>query len=167
MKALILPTSNKHSQISKPNPTHIAKSLLILAFGLVLVSSFGQSVSTYTTTGSFNVPTGVTSITVECWGGAGAGGGRSGSNGQGGGGGGGAYASKTISVTPLATINFVVGTGGTGGTGNGPSGLDTYWDDGSQVLAKGGGGGQSNASASTATATKFTISVFSTRLYSW
>ena len=69
---------------------------------------------TFNSNGTFNVPAGVTSITVQAWGGGGAGGGSTpGANateGRGGaGGGGGAFASRTISVTPLSTLNIVVG----------------------------------------------------------
>ncbi|MCC6576060.1 MAG: hypothetical protein IT228_01855, partial [Flavobacteriales bacterium] len=44
---------------------------------------------TYTTSGSFTPPAGVTQVVVECWGAGGRGGTRT-TNGQGGGGGGGA-----------------------------------------------------------------------------
>src|SRR5690606_23116438 len=57
--------------------------------------------------GSYQVPAGVSSITVEAWGGGGRGGSRtSGNSNTGfGGGGGGAYARSTLSVTPLSTYN--------------------------------------------------------------
>lgn len=98
---------------------------------------------TFTTSGQWQVPDGVTSIVVEAWGGGGAGGGRGASTGQSGGGGGGAYASSTISVVPLQTYNYTVGAAVSGGTGNGPDGNPTFWNDGSQVKATGGKGGAS------------------------
>lgn len=78
--------------------------------------------------GTWTVPCGVTSITVEAYGGGGgAGGGGGGSNGGlfntrgGGGGGGGGFATITINVTPGATFTYSIGAGGCGG-GNGGDG---------------------------------------------
>jgi hypothetical protein len=94
----------------------------------------------YTTAGNhtWTAPTGVTSVTVECWG-AGGGGGAS----AGGGGGGGAYSLQSVSVTPGNNYSLSVGSGGAGaanGTGDGGSnGGDSSFA--SQVLAKGGTGG--------------------------
>lgn len=76
--------------------------------------------------GTWTVPCGVTSITVEVYGsGGGAGGGGGGSNGGffstrgGGGAGGGAYTSITITVIPGATFTYNIGTSGCGGSGGG------------------------------------------------
>lgn len=78
--------------------------------------------------GSWVVPCGVTSITVEVYGGGGgAGGGGGGSNGGffntrgGGGGGGGGFTTTTINVNPGATFTYSIGAGGCGG-GNGSDG---------------------------------------------
>lgn len=98
--------------------------------------------TTFTASGSWQAPAGVTSVTVEAWGGGGAGGGRT-TNGVSGGAGGGAYASKTITVTPLTSYSYTIGAGGVGGTGNGPNGADTLWADGSALKAAGGKGGAS------------------------
>ena len=107
-----------------------------------------QTTVPFSATGTTNwtVPAGVTSITIECWGGGGAGGGvpsNSGTARTGRGGGGGAYAVKTLAVTPNQTVTVIVGTGGTGGTGNGPAGGDSYaqYASSTVVLAKGGTGG--------------------------
>ena len=64
-------------------------ALYILCFE----KSYSQSPRTFTTSGTFIVPTGVTSIQVEAWGGGGAGGAVTGSanNTSAGGGSGGAY----------------------------------------------------------------------------
>lgn len=105
---------------------------------------------------SFNVPAGVTSITVKLWGGAG-GGGAGGSLGAGGAGGGGGYTSATFSVTPLETLTIDVGGGGGGGTypgsnsgGGGGGGGHSEVRRGGTVLALaaggGGGGGGDNSS---------------------
>jgi len=69
--------------------------------------------STFTNSGSFIVPSGVTQITMKAWGGGGKGGSRSGSRGGAGGGGSGAYSTITIAVTPGETIYYSSGTGST------------------------------------------------------
>jgi len=100
------------------------------------ITLFGQDVTVpgpggcnaATLSGTFPVPCGVTSVTVELYGGgAGGGGGADGSNGGvfcgnnrgGGGGGGGAYTIITINVTPGSVFNYSVGAGGCGGNGEG------------------------------------------------
>lgn len=103
-----------------------------------------QSV-TFTSSGIWTVPTGVTQITVEAWGGGGAGGNISGGNtiGIARGGGGGAYARGTLNVISGTIYTVVVGNGGSnpGGSGN-PSLFGT----GPLILAAGGNGGSSNTS---------------------
>jgi len=100
---------------------------------------------TYTSSGNFVVPAGVTSIMVEAWGGGGGGGGRANSgSGGAGGGGGGAYARDTVTVVPGNTYSVTVGAGGPGGpAGDNPGspGGDSYFDAGANVLAKGASGG--------------------------
>lgn len=94
---------------------------------------------TYTTPGSytFTVPAGVTSLTIECWGGGGRGGLGSGGAG-GGGGGGGAYAKKTsLSVTVGENLTVNVGAGATLVAVAG----DTWVKDTFTVLAKAGSNG--------------------------
>ena len=112
--------------------------------------SGGQGSTTYTVgSGTFTVPSGVTSLQVELWGGGGAGGNgdTGGSNVDGGGGGGGGYLKKnSLTVTGAQTIAYVVassavgnvqGTAGTGPDGNQSSVASIYY-------ANGGKGGQSN-----------------------
>lgn len=97
---------------------------------------------TFKTSGHFKVPAGVTSITIESWGGGGAGGGSNNAN-PGGGGGGGAYTKVTgHAVTPGDNIAVVVGAGGVGvSKGNGGNGGDSYI--GSYICrASGGAGGK-------------------------
>lgn len=116
-----------------------------IVFGIFIFLSpilFGQTIQTLTSSGSFVVPCGVTSITVQCWGGGGAGGGATGNPSGGGGGAGGAYSYSVIGVTSGATINYTVGNGGNGGTGNGPSGENTSF--GGVVAVGGAGGSRSN-----------------------
>ncbi|KKS58205.1 MAG: PE-PGRS family protein [Candidatus Nomurabacteria bacterium GW2011_GWA2_42_41] len=77
---------------------------------------------TFASNGTFTVPAGVTSITVEVWGGGGAGGPGGASQNYtgywtytaGGGGGSGGYAKSMFTVTPGATYSIVVGAGGSG-----------------------------------------------------
>lgn len=81
----------------------------------------------------FDVPTGVTEIQVDLWGGGGGGGDQF--NALGGGGG---YVSATLSVTPAETLTVYVGQGGQS-SGQGAGG--TFILRGSAVLAVAGGGG--------------------------
>jgi len=96
---------------------------------------------------TFTAPAGVTSVTVECWGGGGGGAGcgvSGGSNTGGPGGGGGEYARDTIAVTPGNTYNYHVGAGGAGGANNndGVDGDDTFFTgDTVTVFANGGSKG--------------------------
>lgn len=91
-------------------------------------------ISTYTSSGIFVVPSGVTSVTAKVWG-AGGGGGAASSNKVGAAGGGGAYAESTLSVTAGTTLTVTVGTGGSGGFYNASRG------------GGGGGGGYSMVSS--------------------
>lgn len=104
--------------------------------------SHGSEMSDTIGAGSWIVPAGVTKVAVLCIG-AGGGGSSGGSAafGGGAGGGGGASAFKVLDVTPLDTIGYNVGAGG-GMASPGANGGDTYWSDGSEVLAEGGVGGE-------------------------
>lgn len=122
----------------------------------VLFSNSGSA--TYTGSGSFEVPNGVTSITVKAWG-AGGGGGAGGTSGVGGSGGGGGFAQATLSVTGGETLDIIVGTGGgegtypsTSGGGGGGGGRSAIERSGTPlVIAAGGaGGGGGDNSSSTA-----------------
>ncbi len=85
------------------------KSITIVSMLIFTNMAFSQvSPQVYTASGSFVVPSGVTSITVEAIGEGGSGGGNGG-----GGGGGGGYASGTYTVTPLSTLTITIGSGGT------------------------------------------------------
>ncbi|WP_139189584.1 MULTISPECIES: T9SS type A sorting domain-containing protein [Rhodonellum] len=67
----------------------------------------------FTSDGTFFVPQGVTTITIESIGGGGRGGTRTNSGNATGGGGGGAYSSSTIDVIPGEPLKIVVGQGAT------------------------------------------------------
>ncbi len=113
---------------------------------------YGAGAPVFSGTGSYNfdVPQGVTSMTVKTWGaGGGAGGGASGGALSGIGAGGG-FAQATISTTPGETLTVYVGGAGgggpSGGTFNGSGGGGGGWSGvkrsaTSLVIAGGGGGG--------------------------
>lgn len=105
--------------------------------------AFGQTTEPITTTGAgtWIVPCGVTSITVEAWGAGGAGGGCTSNNDSGDGGGSGAYTSGIFAVTAGSNIAYTIGTGGVGSTINGTDGGDTTI---LGMIAGGGQGGDSN-----------------------
>ena len=81
-----------------PNVARVMQKRGLLGSGSVLVS---QSITT-PGAGTFTVPAGVTSLTIEVWG-SGASGSPSGSSTTPGGGGGG-YAKSIVSVTPAQTV---------------------------------------------------------------
>jgi len=120
---------------------------LALVFSLIsFYCAFAQVTQTFTTSGSFTVPTacgGVTSLSIECWGGGGggAGDGNTGAS-TGGGGGGGGYSVGVIAVVPGEIIPFTVGGGGAAGAhtsgAGGAGGATTFLT----VSANGGAGGQ-------------------------
>ena len=118
--------------------------LLVVAMGLV-AAAVGQVTVPYLATGSFTPPTGVTSVTVECWGGGGHGSTQS-SNGQGGGGGGGAYARSTLTVVPGTPYTVTVGAGSTSVAAGG----DSWFNTAGTILAKGGSSVANNTAAGAA-----------------
>ena len=100
---------------------------------------FASGVQGFTTSGSFTVPAGVTTVEVEVWG-AGSGSFASTSSAPSGGGAGGGYARRRIAgLTPGQAIPVTIGAGGTAGTtttGPGPGGTSSF---GTFVSATGGG----------------------------
>lgn len=121
----------------------LSKKNLILALLLQFVTVAGLAQSqTFTTSGTFIVPPGVTSITVEAWGGGGKGGTRT-SNGTGGGGGGGGYARKVITVIPGNSYTVTVGLGSTSTADGG----DSWFDSNTTILANGGNSVSNNNSS--------------------
>lgn len=120
---------------------------LYIIFSLILFTSISYkansqvSSQTFTTSGTFIVPAGVTSITIEVVGA----GGDGGNNGTGGGGGGG-YASGIYTVTPLSTLPVTIGINGGGASGTTVVGSfiqATGGENGVSVANPGVGGGGS------------------------
>lgn len=93
--------------------------------------------------GSWTVPCGPSSITVEAWGGGGAGGKATVRGQTTGGGGGGAYAKKTFAVNSGDSFSYEIGSGGSGST-TVRDGKDSWFGSVSQMLAKGGKGVSDN-----------------------
>jgi len=108
-----------------------------------------HGVQTFTSSGTFTVPAGVTSVSVELWGGGGGSGGAVPNN-AGSGGAGGGYANKLVTgLTPGSTVAVTVGVGGAaGGAGGGNGGAGGASSFGAFVSATGGGGGPGNSTAS-------------------
>ncbi len=123
-------------------------ALLFLLFSEVATAQTTVSFTQPGTT-TYVIPQGVTSITVQAYGGGGAGGSNNGAHGDssGSGGGGGAYTSTTLSVTAGATYYVTVGAGGVAATGLGGSGGSSWINtsntaSGAPVLAAAGSGGR-------------------------
>lgn len=100
--------------------------------------------TTFTSSGTFTVPSNVGSVNVLVV----AGGGGGGFNCGGGGGAGGVVTNSSFAVTPGANITVVVGSGGAGGTNiNGYNGGNGGNSSFSSISALGGGGGGAYAAA--------------------
>jgi hypothetical protein len=111
------------------------KIITTILFLFITFLGYSQITQTYTTSGSFTVPAGVTSVTVEAWGGGGKGGSKSGGGGvEYGGGGGGAYAIKAVAVTPGVSYTVTVGSGSISTAAGG----DSWFSSNTVILAKGG-----------------------------
>lgn len=122
--------------------TTFGKFCLLAVLMLLAGSAFCQT-QTFTADGTFTVPAGVTSITVEVWGAGGRGASMSNTTSRGGGGGGGAYARKIIAVTPGSTHAVKVGLGSTSTS----AGDDSWFGSTATVLAKGGNSAANNSTA--------------------
>ena len=120
----------------------------LLAFSTGLVQAANTVSVPFIISGTWLCPAGVTSVQVECWGGGGAGGTAVrpvATTATGGGGAGGAYAKlNSFAVTPGNTYTVTVGAGGVSvstDTQKVPGG-DSWFNNSSTVLAKGGQGGE-------------------------
>lgn len=123
------------------NSARLKAFMWMLLVGAMWVSSVAHAVQdSFTSSGNWTAPAGVTSVTVEAWGGGGGGGAATGNPARGGGGAGGQYASRVLTVVPGNTYAFVVGAGGTGTAAAGGPGGDTSFA-ATSVVAKGGAGG--------------------------
>jgi hypothetical protein len=132
-----------------------------LSLILLLISFFGysQSPTTFTSSGTWICPQGVTSIQVEAWGAGGAGGGATGNPSAGGGGAGGAYVKNlSLTVIPGTSYSVTVGTGGAGnaaangGNGNPSTFALTVTPSTYIIKSVGGNGGLVSSSDSTSAA---------------
>ncbi|NEW82363.1 MAG: hypothetical protein GZ094_08365 [Mariniphaga sp.] len=148
---MLLPT-HRNSQIANSSLRQLIKIKAIFRTTMFLTAllllpgiynfGWGQATQSFTTSGSFTVPSGVTSITVECWGGGGAGGGNTTNSSDGGGGGaGGAFASKVVTVIPGNTYTVTVGGVKAGTNGAGASGNPSWFGSIGTVYSEGGAGG--------------------------
>ncbi len=129
------------------------KFLFVLC-SLFSFSTQAQTVNTYTTSGTWVCPVGVTSVVVETWGGGGAGGGiPTLTTGAAGGGGGGGYTKAVQAVVPGNLYSYVVGTGGIATTGAGSNGNPSSFNGATATIANGGvgGAGGSNGAGGTGT----------------
>jgi hypothetical protein len=98
----------------------VKTSFLFVLLLFVYNNGYSQTTTdSYTSSGTWVCPAGVTSATVETWGAGGGGGSRTSGSAAYGGGGGGAYSVSTINVTPGTTYYLSVGSGGTSGGSNG------------------------------------------------
>lgn len=103
----------------------------------IIIYGYSQTTQTFSNSGTFTVPTGVTSLTVEAWGGGGKGGSIVSATNAVGGGGGGAYAKKIMTVVPGEQYTYVVGTGSTSNAAGGDSSFSSLAPT-TLVRAKGG-----------------------------
>jgi MSHA biogenesis protein MshQ len=129
-------------------PTHpLAGWAVPLFIALLLIAFSAQAVTdTFTASGTWTAPAGVTSVVVEVWAGGGAGGGNTTGSDGGGGGGGGGYSKSTIAVVPGNNYTVTVGAGGTGVVGgNGNAGGQSFFISAATVRANGGAGGATPA----------------------
>ena len=99
------------------------------------VSALVPNMQVFTTNGTFTVPTNVTRIKVELWGGGGGGGKGNSSGWNGGGGGAGGYAFNNFNVLPGTNFPVTVGIGGTN------TAAGTFSSFGTLISATGGGAG--------------------------
>ncbi len=118
--------------------------------------------NTYNSSTTWQVPAGVTSVTISAWGAGGGSGGSTNSGAQvrvagGGGAAGGAFAGSTVSVNAGDVYSINIGAGGTAGVGGiagtGGTGGNSYVSNnvpsGLAVLAQGGAGGGNGTIAGT------------------
>jgi hypothetical protein len=105
-----------------------------------------DSISVFTSGGTWTRPTGCTKALMFVTGGGGGGGGSNAYTAAGGGGAGGT-AIKYLDVTSIGSSTITIGTGGAGntGTGNGTGGGNSSWADGTNTITGvGGSGGTGN-----------------------
>jgi hypothetical protein len=126
----------------------VVKSLNGLTDFVTLASAGVPNIQVFISSGTFVVPTNVTKIMVEMWGGGGGGGAYGCQNvtncNPGGGGGSGGYAFNVFNVTPGASYTVTTGSGGSGGIGGGGGGISGGTTTFGGLMSAGGGSGGSN-----------------------
>ena len=119
----------------------LAVSNAALSSATQLLTVTAETTLTFDQSGTFTVPAGVTNLLVQAWGGGG--GPRNDGTSPRSGGGGGAYALANIPVVSGSNYAVVVGAGGAavhlGKVGN--PGSNSFFGDGTLLLARGGSGG--------------------------
>src|ERR1700749_346007 len=119
-------------------------TVFFLFFGFAVNAQTVQTFSVGGVSSTWTCPTGVTSVTGECWGAGGGGGGAATTNpAAGGGGGGGGYAKSVLTVVPGTAYTYSVGNGGNAGAARAaPAGRGTpsWFNTTSSVYADGGKG---------------------------
>jgi hypothetical protein len=134
----------KQKQFQMKRTINLMKINFIVALVICISKINAQTTQSFTSSGTFTVPAGVTTVQVEAWGGGGAGGGTNSSANRGGGGGaGGSFTRNTsVAVTPGASITVTVGAGGVGVAGAaGGAGGTSIFGSATPVSAVGGAGG--------------------------
>ena len=127
-----------------PKPTinvQFAVVSVLILIQFAFTGNINAQTQTFNANGTFTVPAGVSSVTVQAWGSGGAGGGSTSNKNGGSGGGGGGYTTASLGVTSGQSIIVTVGAGGTGSTGNGTNGTATSF---LALTANGGTGGVIN-----------------------
>lgn len=142
IQKLTLSRANPFADIKSDGAAAISTALTNLGLGI-------RGLSTFTASGSWTCPEGVTTVYIDACGGGGGGAYSSpGATGGGGGGGAAAVIGASISVTPGVTYTVTIGGPGAAGTPssvNGVAGGATSF--GSLLVLNGGGGGLSSAGA--------------------
>ena len=130
--------------VAKKSWKNMTTTWLLTLFTLLGFSdAFGQITQNITTpgAGTWTVPCGVTSITVEAWGAGGSGGGTTANDSEGGGGGaGGTFVSSTITVVPGTTYNLFVAPQTNGANSAGVKGQGSWFINNTTLVAEGGNG---------------------------
>jgi hypothetical protein len=133
-------------EINCPPPFFTWQAVALIAMMLALASATcWATTETNITSTTWTCPTGVTTATIECWGGGGAGGSATGTGSlraMGGGGAGGAYVKRTISVTPATVYTVTVGSTATASATATVNGNPSWFGTVGTVFAEGGAGGQ-------------------------
>jgi len=128
----------------------VSASAAIASTKLSGVESGLTSVQTFTVSGTWTKPTGITKVIIEVQGGGGSGGKRNATTSSMGGGGGGGYARKFLDVSSISTSTITVGVGGVSQTTNDTNGITggaSSWADGTNTITGNGGTGGEGTSA--------------------